>query len=312
MPATIHYYNHILVIGSGLDEVLEPGQRIVLLDDFYTDIYGDYVFLGYDVVAETINTERADYVGLFTAAVLLDADPSVIVCGTEPDRCLLALAAHRIYHNAEEPARAVEEAATLLKQLYGKKPRPKIQGLAGLAGLYAALKATGDVSRLSSVMALALNYEYGRGRLHYGETVSWLALIGASRTAVLAGLLHFLVEGPGLPHELLERRLDAVGEDNLATLLGESGRKALEILRDYIGHMEREDSRTLALVEALGPGEPYILHVDRQDGELRVYCRAGEHGEPDKDCVAAVEKATKLLPLKTIGISNMRISTTLD
>lgn len=312
MPATIRYNNHILVLGPGLDEVLEPGQRIILLDEFYADIYGDYVFLGHDVVAETINTKRADYVGLFTAAVLLDADSSVIVCGAKPDQCLLALAAHRIYHNAEEPARAVEEAATLLKRLYGKKPRPKVQGLAGLAGLYAALKAAGGASRLSPVMALALNYEYGRGRLHYGETVSWLALIGASHTTVLAGLLHFLVEGPGSPHELLEKRLDTVGEDNLTTLLGERGREALEVLRDYIDRMERDDSRTLALVEALGPGEHYILHVDRQDGEVIVYCRAGEHEEPDKDCVAAVEKATKLLPLETIGVSGIRISTRLD
>ncbi|BES81449.1 hypothetical protein [Pyrodictium abyssi] len=312
MPATARYNNHILIVGPGLDEVLEPGQRILLLDEFYADVYGDYVFLGYDVVAETIDTKRADYVGLYTAAVLLDSEPSVIVCGVSPDQCLLALAAHRVYRSGEEPSKAVEEAATLLEQLYGKMPRPRIQGLAGLTGLYAALRATGGASQLSPIMALALNYEYGRGRLHYGEAVSWLALIGASHTTILAGLLHFLVEGPGSPHELLERRLSTVGEDNLIALLGERGKEALEVLRDYIDRMEHEDSRTLALIEALGPGEPYILHVDRQDGELRVYCRTGEHGEPDKDCVAAIERASKLLPLKRTGIDNIRISTRLD
>jgi len=312
MPRTIHYNDHILIVGPGLDEILEPGRRILLFDEFYADIYGDYVFLGYDVATESIITERADLVGLYTASVLLDSDPSIIVCGKKPSQCLLALASHLVYHSMKKPLEALKEAINVLEQLYYNKLRPSIQGLIGLTGLYVSLQVTGGASKLSPIIALASNYEYGHGRLHYGETVSWLAHLGANKEVVLAALLHFLVEGHGSPRELLERRLSAIGRDNLVTLLGDDGKEAIDILQDYANNMEHEYSRMLALIEILGPGEPYIICVDRRDGELIVYCKEGSHGEPVKDCVLAVGKASKLLPLREIGLEEIRITTKLD
>ena len=212
----------------------------------------------------------------------------------------------------KKPLEALKEAINVLEQLYYNKLRPSIQGLIGLTGLYVSLQVTGGASKLSPIIALASNYEYGHGRLHYGETVSWLAHLGANKEVVLAALLHFLVEGHGSPRELLERRLSAIGRDNLVTLLGDDGKEAIDILQDYANNMEHEYSRMLALIEILGPGEPYIICVDRRDGELIVYCKEGSHGEPVKDCVLAVGKASKLLPLREIGLEEIRITTKLD
>jgi hypothetical protein len=302
----VSYAGHLFIIGPGLDEVLGSVQRIVLFDEEYADIYGDYVFLGYDVVAESISLSRADLVGMHNAAVLLDAEPSVVVCGEDPGHCLASIAAHKVYRDGADPGRAVDEASVLLEELYGARPRLSVQALTGLKGLHAALVALGR-SGLSSLISLALSYGYGLGRLHYGESVSWLSALGASHVALLAGLLHFLVEGPGEPQELLERRLTAIGVEGLVELLGSRAEEALSILRDYIGHRETEEARAIALVESLGPGSSHVTHFEKVGREARVYCSVGEHGEPVKECVKAVGEASKLLPLKSIGVEDLRI-----
>lgn len=313
MPDTVEYRQHILIRGPGLDEVLEPGRKIVLLDDFYADMYGDYVFLGYDALAETIEAGRADYVGLLAAALLLEGEPGVVVCGDKPDTCLLALAAHMVYKDSLGPEEALRRAARLLARLYGEEPRVGVQGVTGLMGIYASINALGGgaeaAKKLSILLSLAANYEYGRGRLHYGEHVSWLAALNAGREAQLAGLLHFLAEGPGEPRKLLEARLDAIGEERLLAVLGRPEKRALEVLRDYVSLLQTGAARLLALVEALGPGEPHLVHLERRGSKLLVYCMPGSQGEPSRECVAAVEKASKLIPLKEAGIESIRIST---
>ena len=242
---------------------------------------------------------------MYNAAVLLEAEPSVVVCGEDPGRCLASIAAHKVYRDGVDPGRAVDEASRLLEELYGAKPQLSVQALTGLKGLHAALVTAGR-SGLSGLMSLALSYEYGLGRLHYGESVSWLSVLGVSHVALLAGLLHFLVEGPGAPQELLERRLAAIGVEGLVELLGSRAEEALSILRDYIGPRETEEARAIALVESLGPGLSHVTHFERMGKEVRVYCSVGGQGEPVKECVKAVREASKLLPLKSVGVEDLR------
>ncbi len=306
MPRAVSYDGHVLIIGPGLDEVVEPVERIILFDEEYADIYGDYVFLGYDVVAESISLDRADLVGMHNAAVLLDSGPAIVVCGENPGRCLASIAAHMIYRKGADPGKAVNKASEILGELYGAKPTLGVQALTGLEGLYSALIAASRKG-LSGLMSLALSYEYGLGRLHYGESVSWLSALGANHTVLLAGLLHFLVEGPGSPQELFERRLAAISIEGLIELLGDKAEEALSVLRDYIGPRETEEARTLAFVESLNPGSSHVIHFEKKDREARVYCSVGEQGEPVKDCVRAVREASKLLPLRSVSVESLKI-----
>ncbi len=306
MPLSVKYREHVLIVGPGLDEVVEADMKIVVFDEHFMDVYGDYVFLGYDVAAETIVVDRADLVGLYTAAALLDTGSSVIVCGKEPKRCLMAIAAHMVYRDGVDPENAITKASSLLKPLYGTAPQPTAQGLTALKGLYVALDAIGGAQKLSIVMSLALNYEYGEGKLHYGETVSWLVEIGAEPETIVAGLLHFMLEGHGPAWELYERRLEALGRENIINLLGQRGVGALSILEDIAYNRLEGSARTIAFIEALGPGKPYVHHIRRRGEELIVYCRRGTYGEPDRDCVAGIEKASKLLPVT--GITRLRVA----
>ena len=308
MVETARYGEHVLIIGPGLDDVLEPGRRIIILDDFYSDLYGDYVFLGYDTLVELPRVDRADMIGLHNAALLLDGGAAVVVCGKDPGPCLHSIAAHMVYRRGAQPEEAVAEAARILSSLYGREPEATRQGLAALRGLHAARGAAGGPEPLSIAVSLAANYGYGRGRLHLGEHVSWLAQLGAPREAVLAGLLHFLTESPTGrfdPLDLLETRLDALGEENLAKSIPGAG-EAVRILRDYARGAQGPEARMLRLVEALEPGGEHVLHLERSNGTVVVECSVDEEGVPAKQCLERVQEAAKLLPLEAIGVTELR------
>ncbi|ABM81203.1 hypothetical protein [Hyperthermus butylicus] len=311
MPATVKYHGHLFVVGPGLDEVLEPGKRLVLLDEFYADLYGEYFFLGYDVLAETINLSRGDTIGAYTAAVLLDGDPAVVVCGQNPWNCVVGLAAYMVLWGNTEPLDAVKQAWNTLAKLYPGREELVVprQALAALHGLKAALEAAGSRDRLGPLIALASNYEYGRGRLHYGESIAWAAGLGATPLQVLTVLLHFLAEGPGgPPATILRQRLEAVGEANLLSLLGPDAEEALAALRAYCrGDMDDSAAALLALIESLRPGEPGVNHVGREGDKLLVYCSSGGEGEPVRECVEAVGQADKLLSKTGLGLSGVKV-----
>ena len=311
MPATAKYLNHVFIVGPGLDHVLEPGKRLVILDEYYADIYGEYFFLGYNVLAETIDFNRGDTIGAYTAAILLDGDPAVVVCGEDPRNCVVGLAAYMVLWNNAEPLEAVKRAWSILAKLYpgqGELVLPQ-QALAALQGLKAALEAAGGRSRLAPLIALASNYEYGRGRLHYGESIAWAAGLGATPPQMLAILLHFLAEGPGgPPATILRQRLEAVGEANLLSLLGPDTEEALAALRAYCrGDMDNSAAALLALIEELGPGGSSVHHVGREGDRLLVYCRSGKEGEPVKECVEAVGRANELLGRTSLGLSKVKV-----
>ena len=306
MPETARLGEHLAIVGPGLDEVLEPGRRIVLLDDFYGDLYGDYVFLGYDVYAETVLVERGDLVGAYTVARLLDAGPSVIVCGEDPRACIAGYAAYRVLHGAD-PLGAAREAARALAGLYPverlRLPRPIASSLEALSVLVEAYTAKG----VSALFALGENYGYGIGpgaRLRYGERVTWARSLRLPRETLLAASLMFLVEGPGREDVVLRDRVSALGgREALREALGEEAGRALEALEAWArGGAEAEPG--LGLLEALGPGGEAPVYVEAVEGRLLLYCPGGE--EELKQCAEKAGRAEGLAARLSLGSPRIR------
>jgi len=180
------------IIGPGLDEVLGPGDRLVILDEYYADVYGDYVFAGYDVLQTSISTSYSDLVGLHNAAILLKSG-SVVVCGSDPLNCVLAYAARRVL-KGEGWSVALRESWRCLSRIYQERsslavPRELTDALAALEKL---VKIVGE--KVSLLISLAANYEYGRGGRFYGELVTWLSNLNVGSGVLLAGALAFLAE----------------------------------------------------------------------------------------------------------------------
>jgi len=297
----VEYGEHRVIVGSGLDEYLEDDRNIVLLDDYYADVYGDYVFLGYEALAASFMLDRGDLVELLAAVTALDKGPSIVVCGDNGARCLYALAGYDMLHG-RDPSSALGSAARALSKLYGGAPQRYPQIEASLLALWRGFRLLG-VDRFTLVVGLASSYNYGMGSLHYGESVSWASMLGVSDVVFMAVLLHFLVEGPGDPGKLLKVRLEALGEDNLKSLLGEAGGTVLEALADYAERGEGEAASFLELIEVLEPGEGSVVHVALDGDTVVVYCKPDTHGTPGKKCVRLAGRAADVierwrLPLK--------------
>jgi hypothetical protein len=307
VPRTLRYENHVLMKGQGLDHVLEQGRAVLILDDFYADIYGDYIFLGYDVYVTVPLAGRGDTLSLLEAAILLDRGPLVVVCGEEPTACLYAVAAHRALHGAE-PEEAIAEARKALAGLYGEEPQPSAPAGYSVKAIHRLGRLLG-AERISPMLAAGEAYNYGWGRLHYGEALAWLAAVGASDAALLAGALHFLTEGPGEPTHLLRVRLEALGEETLRELLGARTGEVLETLRGFAQGRAEGPAAELLLVETLGPGGGDILYVERRGEELWLHCRRGSEGEPTRGCVERAGRAAELVEkTRPAGLSRVRIA----
>ncbi|NOZ89415.1 MAG: hypothetical protein GXO15_05765 [Crenarchaeota archaeon] len=283
MPETVRHGDHIFLVGPGLDEVIEPGRRIILLDEFYGELYGDYIFLGYDVYSEAPLVERGDLVGLYTAGLVMSRQPSIVVCGKAPVACVAASAAEAVLRGGSW-REAASRAAAALEKLYGGEARSlpapaaaALEALERLARLY-------GVEGLKLLMSLASTYDYGLGRLHYGETLAWTASIGLGDDTLAAASLHFLAEGPGEPRKLLGMRLEALGgREKIEEAFDGPGARAVELLE--------KGEPGLELVESLNPGGEAPVYAERRGGELLLYC-PGE--EPPKPCAEAAGRAEKL------------------
>ncbi|ABU82120.1 hypothetical protein Igni_0940 [Ignicoccus hospitalis KIN4/I] len=287
MPEVAEARGLTFIKGPGLDHVIEEKgiKRIVVLDPYFGDIYGDYLFAGYEVVEEFPKATLPDVVGFHTAAVLLSKKPAVVVCGFDPLRCAVALAAYLIKEEKVSVEEAVEEAEERLSSLYGaarvpRVPKRGLEAYARLASLF------GDY--LDAIMALGLNYEFGKGGLHWGEAVTWANSMEYDDPLFLATALHFLAEGHGKRDEVFQRRLEVVRREALEEMLGEEGLEALELVREFAEGKLRE----LEFVEALQPGEGYVRDVERRGDEVVVRCIGCE----------AVKGLNELLPLERAGV----------
>ncbi len=285
---------HRVIVGPGIDHVLEGIETVLLLDDYYADIYGDYIFLGYNAYHVSVDPTRADLTNLYTAAQILSEQHAVVVCGDSPERCIYTLAAYLIYSKGVEPREAVERARSILRQIYPGHPlTPKSKAaLAALKALYRGVRMLG-ATRLSILMSLASNYGWGWNDIHYSEHVSWTAALEADDPTLLASMLHFLTEGPGSEEELLKIRLETIGEKELRETLDSVVDEALEILRAYARNESDPRAKLLRLVEMLEPGKGYILLAALEEGRPTIYC-TGREGVPDRECVERVQKVAGL------------------
>ena len=286
---------HRIIQGPGIDHVLEGINSILLVDDYYADIYGDYIFLGYDTYHTSITPAIADLVNLYTAAQILSQKPCVVVCGDSPQRCIYALAAYLVYARGFEPRDAISRAVGILRQIYPDellKPKSRA-AYAALLALHRAVKLFG-ATRFSIIMSLASNYGWGWSDTHYSEHVSWVAALNADDPTLAASLLHFLTEGPGSEEELLRIRLETLGERNIRELLGNLADETLSVLREYARKTREPRAALLWFVEKLEPGKGYILLAGRDADTINVYCRGAE-GIPDRACVERVKEAAQVL-----------------
>lgn len=285
---------HRVIIGPGIDHVLEGIDTIILLDDYYADIYGDYLFLGYNVYHVPLDYKRSDFVNLYTVAQLMNEHRAVVVCGEEPARCLYAIAAYLVYARRINPEEAVARAASIIRQIY-RALEPRARNKAADAALNALYRSTEmlEAYRLSLLMSLASNYGWGWGDVHYSEHVSWTAALGADNATLLASLLHFLVEGPGSEEELLRVRLETLGTDKLRDAIDAEFDKAIDVLWSYARRGTDRRAALLRFIEELEPGKGYILLAMREDDNIVVYCR-GSEGIPDRECVERVQRAAAI------------------
>ena len=281
----------IFIQGPGLDHVIDETNvnRLVLLDLYFGEIYGDYIFAGYDVVAENPKAVLADVAGFHAAGVLLSKKPAIVVCGFDPERCLVSLASYLIREEGYDAENALSKAKDVLREIYDKPlalPEPAVLALKA----YHRLKTLFG-NYLDSFMALGFNYEYGKDPLHWGEGVSWANALGYDDVNFLAYALHFLAEGHGTREEVFKRRMEAVGEDPLREMLGEEGLEALKVLERFA----KGEAKELEFVEALRPGEGLVRSVAREGNKAVIKC-VGCH---------VAEEAEKYLPLESVGIEEV-------
>ncbi len=295
-----------LIRGIGLDDVLEGQPSIVVLDDEYADIYGEYSFLGYDVYAPLFERDRVDVIGLFEAAVSLSKRPLVVVCGDKVnDRCVYGLAASLLLAGREARA-ALRDAWSMVSRLYPGAVEPRNPFME--ASLYTLERLLGLVGRegVAGLITLGNTYGYGWGLRHYNESLVWAWGLGAEDDVMVAVALHFLVEGPGEPLELLELRRNAIGDATLEALSGGRWRDARRVLVEYAKGDGRRGA-ALRVVEELGTGSGDVLLVRRGEGFTVVSCPVVE-GAPSKHCVERVGRASRLLDsCEGLGARELRI-----
>jgi len=287
------YDGLLLLDGPGLDHVLDERDinRLILIDDYFSEIYGEYIFAGYDTVAHLLSV-LPSIPDMYTIAALMMKKPAIVVCGFEGNRCLLALTSYLIYTKGMEVEKALEEARNILKGIYEKGlelPNNVINALKA----FKRLRDLFGPSNLSILMSLGMNYDFGWGKLHWGEGLTWLNNLQAPDEVFVAYALHFLAEGHGKREEIFPRRIEAVGRENLIKFLGEElGNKVLEILEAFALNKENEGAKALKLIEGLKPGEGKVKDVWREGKRLVI---AGEFEEGIKALlpVLGLEEVTK-------------------
>ncbi len=267
----------ILLDGPGLDNLLEDNEieRLVLIDDYFSEIYGEYIFAGYDTVAYLLNV-LPSIPDMFSVASLMMKKPSIVVCGFEGDRCLLALSSYLIFAKGLDVNDAISEARKVLKNIYEKGlelPNNVINALKAFKRLRDML----GLSNLSILMSLAMNYDFGWGKLHWGEGLTWLNNLNAPDDLFMAYAMHFLAEGHGKREEIFPKRVEAVGKENILKFLGEEiGNRVIDILEAFAFNKENEGAKALGLIEELKPGEGKVKDVWREGKRLIV---VGEYDE---------------------------------
>jgi len=286
MPKFVTHENHLLLVGPGLDDVLEPNKNLILIDDYFSDVYSDYIFAGYDTFVSVVEPTKPDVIGAFDTATLISKGSSIIVCGFKPDFCLLTYPAYLTLYKGLDYTQSIKETESLLSELYQKDVKAPYQTVQAIRVLDELRKSLG-LQSLSSLFLVAANYDYGKNKFRYADRLVWLNEIGAEREYLYSALLYFLIEGHGSVKDLFKFRLETLGKENLVKIVGE---KPLEILNEIVNDNK---PKILKFVDSLDPGGVGIQYIKRTDGTLEIQCLV------TPSCLAVTEKAKKLLPLET-------------
>ena len=298
-------WNDIVFIqGPGIDDYLSGVEKILILDEFYVEMYADYNFLGPQVYNESISVEYPDIVGVLNTLITLEPGETLVVCGDDPRPCITLVAALLMIKGRSDAASAVREAWSILKPAYTSpdyNPKPHYLAYPGthldmLAAFSRLHRLLGN--RLPILASLALNYDYGLGRRAYGELVTWSHAIRGADSLLLAASFSFLALSlHGKPREVLKYRLEALGEDNLRQVFGEAIEACLRVLRNYAtDNLEDINSTLFRLLVSLKPGSGALRHVAREDETLTIYCKSAEDSStPSKECLSIVNDALSAL-----------------
>ncbi len=293
----------LFIQGPGIDEYLERAKRIIILDEFYLDMYSDYVFLGPEVYGETISMEYPDIVGVINTLITLRSGETLIVCGDDPRPCITLLAALLLQRTHQDPRDAVKKAWSILKTAYSSPdytvrqellsyPLTHLDMLKVFRILYNLLS-----EKLLLLASLALNYDYGLGRRAYSELVTWSLSLDEGNELLFASLFSFLALAPyGKPSEILKYRLSLLPIAELKTVFGDPVEPGIRILEEYA--KGKEDAKTVLfkLLVSLKPGSGIVRHVRREE-KLSIYCSREETDAtlPSKKCIEIVNKTLSML-----------------
>ncbi len=301
--------DYVLLRGIGLDDILaelEEVGSILVVDEEYADLYGEYVFLGYDVYVVIPSGRYCDIVSLYQAGLVQEKKPSILVCGEQPLNCKYAIAAHFALKGLEA-TEASSRAWSIVSRLYPGRTEPRSPLLDAALTAVSRLSRLLGVKGLGAVIGLADNYGYGWGLEHYNDAVAWTSTLGADDDTLLASALHFLTEGPGEPSYLLRERLEAVKPEFLRGLLGKHYDKVLGILESFAEKRLEGNAAILTLVEELEPGSGSVKLVEKRGDAIIVYCRDAGEGVPDRRCVERVGRAAELLKKAGLSVGDIRI-----
>ena len=285
MPKFVERGSNTLLVGPGLDHLLEPKKGVILIDDYFSDVYSDLVFQGYNIFVTPVEPSKPDLVGAHLVATILSRGSSILVCGFRPDHCLLAFSAHLILFEGKEVESALKETVELLSKIYENVEIP-YQIESALKTLERLHKLLG-LDQLNALFAVAQNYDFGKDRFRYADRLSWLHELGAKDEDLLAASFYFLVEGHGKPEELFQLRLDALGKENVVNMIGEEALNTLELIA------RGDKPKLFEFVDSLEPGDAGVQYIHKEGNELRVKCLVGSA------CMSAIERAKRLLPLET-------------
>ncbi len=284
MPSYVEHDKHILLLGPGLDDLLDPERRIVLIDDYFSDVYSDYIFMGYDVLVMPVDPTKPDVIGGFQASALLHQRPSILVCGHRPDFCLLVYPSYLVLYKDYKYDEAIRETEALLSKVYNKDVVAPYQIVSAVKTLE-RIKNIYGFENMSTTFLVASNYDYGKNRFRYADRLSWLVEVEASPKWIGTAMLYFLIEGHGEMKDLYKLRVEALGRENLVKLVGE---EPLEILKEIANG---DTPKELKFIDTLEPGGEGIQYLKREGNVLKAKCLIPHV------CTRAVEKAKEMLPL---------------
>ncbi len=294
---------HWLIEGANIDYLLDedPSRSILVLDDIYSNLYSDYLFLGYNYYPLSMRSEATEVVTLYDALSILHHHKTITVCGDDPRPCIALFALFKVSKenlSFEETLRAVERE--VVSKLYPtiSKVDMRVPIVMGARALVTLVKELGNTN-LGILLNVARNYDFGKGERVFNDRVAWTNALELPSKLLYAQLMRFLVEGHGTPKELFELRLDALGgEGEVKAVIGD---EAFEVIKELAYGIENEDARTLKFIDSLNPGSSNIYYIYREDNKVLVECKV--------KCNLNLDEVNKYLPIRGYGIEMLELVT---